>query len=177
MDSSLVINIARKGSGFKGWYLNNTLGGKCLLRTALSKQFGKRKKSFNNGVAKYEKQNKSNIETRYINDKFKPFLSKVTKYNDEGKKISQAIFYQNPNNPRQRTSLTMNDYPKLGKRIYVFNKYSYNEMTHGWNIDYKEQTTMKYDDIVLIIKSVINDYISKTRDIIEKVQMRKTSEK
>ncbi len=177
MDTSLVINIARKGSGFKGWYLNKTLGGKCLIRRALAKQYGKRKNSFDNGVAKYEKKISNGVETRYISNKLKPFLTKLTKFGEDGRKTSQSFFYQNPDNPRQRTSMSMNDYHQLGKRIYVFNKYSYNEITHGWNLNYQEQTTMNYDDTAINIKSVINDYIAKTSDIIEKVFMRKISEK
>ena len=176
MNSTKVINIARKGEGFKGWYLNKTLGGKCVLRRALAKQYGKRKDSFENGVAKYEKKIPNGVETRYIGSKLKPFLTKLTKFGESGRKVSEAAFYQNPNNPRQKTNLLMNDYPKFGKRVYTFNRLSYNVETNGWKVDYREQTTMKYNDSEIKVKSVINDFLNNTRNVIEKTFPKKVSE-
>lgn len=177
MNSDMVINIARKGAGFKGWYLNKTLGGKCILRKALSDKYGKRQGKFGDGILKYEKEGKNSITINYINNRFKSFLRNICSYNDEGKRTHKAVFYLDPNNPRYKTSLHVDDFVKSGKRVYELNRYRYNADRNNWKHVYNEKTTMDYSSSEIKIKCTMHDYLNGTTDTLERNYAKKSPHK
>lgn len=167
MNSQLVINLARKGKGFKGWYMQHTLGGKLLLKKALANKYGTRE-VLGDGTLKYTKQNGSSTEVRYMDKKtYKPYRTTVRTYDAAGKRIALNSYYQSRDDIEHRTCLNVMDYPGMGRKS-VFKRMSYNKDTLSWDTDYAETTSIKRSFEGLKIVRKISDYINQTAETIDK---------
>jgi len=170
MNSMTIINYARKDTGIRGWYMNNTLGGKLLLKHALQSKYGKQVKAVKNQFYRHERKKGDCTETRYLDKYYQPKASVLRKYDNNGSRLSLVSYCDDPKDIHSRTVLRKVDYQRLGRRESLFTRMKYNSETGNWDVIYKDQTIFtKNDDNTISVTKTVNDYAKQTIETVKKV--------